>query len=715
MFGQTSQSARLPPCSSEEQLYQTSLDACIEGIENLPVDKRQRLSEGHFVVKTFAKRTVTSPAPVDSSGSLPSPPLSPRRPMWSSPPPLPLSTSTAAMNRSSLHGGPTRDTRGHQNATSSPDASRSQDSRSSQDARYSQDTQSNFAVQPAANVGTFKLKKNAVKIVSAGTPLLRAPQRPVTPASSRGTMPLPTPVSLPAPGLPRAHQTRSHENERLEATRPAVNSSQPRSVPALPPSRIELPPPTLVAKSSLEDMFARLSGASSATPSRPAEEFSPAGPDKSMFSFEDALSTRTATTSSSHDQVKTQHLQDRSAEPPSTLSVQDPPSIDCHGKSQDELEQEYLLKAAEYVSALPPSNDNIAQSIKTVSNKLKASYAPNLTRPSPDEVDKLRARCVFAVVTYVNKKVNISQEPLTADFVKKALHDNGGSFLKLCASLVEGNYISLKNIQHVVGVCKNILDVLPKAEGSLAGQPNTAGASVSKANPVTSTDHRTSAGNLAYADPIDGMKAWPSQEKRAHGVVYRTCVLKGVSGVKSLNELQALVWGGRLESISMPEAGSEHALVKFLTPKACQSYLDATENGIEVHGDTKKTIVFVDKQPEPNSVNDVIQNCIDGDASRCIRATGADDDWSDEALFILARGKQQIKRDVDRIKQGKTARGHHFVEFRFGNIYHALNFKRYLMDDEEWEHCSIGYAPDPCELARGVHYKDEDEASGGLT
>jgi hypothetical protein len=31
------------------------------------------------------------------------------------------------------------------------------------------------------------------------------------------------------------------------------------------------------------------------------------------------------------------------------------------------------------------------------------------------------------------------------------------------------------------------------------------------------------------------------------------------------------------------------------------------------------------------------------------------------------------------------------------------------MDNDEWEHCSIGYAKDPCELARGVHYEDADE------
>lgn len=181
----------------------------------------------------------------------------------------------------------------------------------------------------------------------------------------------------------------------------------------------------------------------------------------------------------------------------------------------------------------------------------------------------------------------------------------------------------------------------------------------------------------------------------------------------------------------MPEPGSEHSLVKFLTPEACQAYLNATKNGIEIQGDTTKFIIFVDKQPGPNSINDVIQNCIDGDASRCVRATGADDDWSDAALLKLARGKEKSKREVDRIVQGKTTRKvrtslvltdthanriqHHYIEFRFGNIYHALSFKRYLMDDEEWEHCSVSYAPDPCELARGVHYKDADNEGGGLS
>lgn len=153
--------------------------------------------------------------------------------------------------------------------------------------------------------------------------------------------------------------------------------------------------------------------------------------------------------------------------------------------------------------------------------------------------------------------------------------------------------------------------------------------------------------------------------------------------------------------------------MRFLTPEACDTYFKATENGIEVE-DQKKTIVFVEKQPGPTSTNDVIRNCIDGDASRCVRAVDAEEDWSEHMLMKLARGKSAVKREVDRIKTGKNARGRFYIEFRFANIYHALNFNKQLKDDPDWEHCTIIYAKDPCETARGVHYKDEDEEAVGF-
>jgi hypothetical protein len=56
----------------------------------------------------------------------------------------------------------------------------------------------------------------------------------------------------------------------------------------------------------------------------------------------------------------------------------------------------------------------------------------------------------------------------------------------------------------------------------------------------------------------------------------------------------------------------------------------------------------------------------------------------------------------------------YYIEFRFANIYHALSFKRQLTKDVDWEHCTINYGIDPCDTARGVHYKDEDEEGVGF-
>ena len=94
--------------------------------------------------------------------------------------------------------------------------------------------------------------------------------------------------------------------------------------------------------------------------------------------------------------------------------------------SQDELEQEYLRKATEYISVLPPGINNSAHAIKTVGVKLQNAYTPDTRTLSHNEVEKLQACYVFAVVTYANKKVKLIPGPLTGDFVKKVLRDSNG-------------------------------------------------------------------------------------------------------------------------------------------------------------------------------------------------------------------------------------------------------------------------------------------------
>lgn len=107
----------------------------------------------------------------------------------------------------------------------------------------------------------------------------------------------------------------------------------------------------------------------------------------------------------------------------------------------------------------------------------------------------------------------------------------------------------------------------------------------------------------------------------------------------------------------MPEPGSSNALVKFLTADGCKKFHADTVNGIEVAGDKKSAVVFVELAEGPNSTNDVIQGCIDNGMTRCVRAIGKVD-YTDAQLMGFAKGKSQInKREVDCIKHGKNTRG----------------------------------------------------------
>lgn len=122
-----------------------------------------------------------------------------------------------------------------------------------------------------------------------------------------------------------------------------------------------------------------------------------------------------------------------------------------------------------------------------------------------------------------------------------------------------------------------------------------------------------------------------------------------------LTLLNAQVFGGRLESIKLSKTGPQKAHVKFLEPEACRTYFDATQNGIRMPG--HKTVILVEKTSGPNSVNDVVQNCVDGSATRCVRAYDADDHWGTMQLLTFARGKGTNKRETDTVSQGRNSKG----------------------------------------------------------
>ncbi|EMD63549.1 hypothetical protein COCSADRAFT_190788 [Bipolaris sorokiniana ND90Pr] len=520
------------------------------------------------------------------------------------------------------------------------------------------------AVQPVANLGALKLKKSAVKILGAASHL------PPSSTSSAASVPLPMtpPASL---------------SDKLE---PLVAGSSV-SVPPISnakanPSQKE-DPKSDDTPALIDALFARLKSKDSKL-SAPATGSSMAlGNHKNVAQIESLPSSKTVTLVV--PLVPTEAISKKSTTDGLPKPVQ--ATAQPAGITQTELENEYMHRASAYVDALPNTKEGTPQLIKVVSNKMRVTYEP-LTSMDSKEKDAVKARFAFAIANYLNKTLRKGPTECTVSSIKQKLEDVDGDFLRLCVMLVEEKHMSLETLDDVTGLVKALLDILLKAELTIV--PDMLGS------------------KLVLEDPVDSMKTWPTQEKRNSSVAPRTCILKGVSAVTSINQLQALVWGGRLESISMPEPGSSNALVKFLTADGCKKYHADTVNGIEVVGDKKSAVVFVGLVEGPNSTNDVIQGCIDTGMTRCIRAIGKVD-CTDAQLMELAKGKSQVsKREVDCIKHGKNARGHEYIEFRFANIYHALSFRRELMDNEDWEHCKIGHAPDPCELATGVRYKDNE-------
>jgi hypothetical protein len=298
---------------------------------------------------------------------------------------------------------------------------------------------------------------------------------------------------------------------------------------AAPPVAIMtgLPAPRAGEESALDDLFARLNAHGASKPPDSAEATSPLRPEGIVFSFEDGPGVHDA----GPDVLDSQSLNTAGATMGSDASISDAAvvaqdhetdhpekvaknaSVNDHGDTQDmshvDVEQLYLRKAADYLQALPSGNIVSVETIKGVSKKLRSTYAP-AAKLSGEEAEKLKARYAFAIFNYVNQVCNKSAKPITSDFAKKALHDADGDMFRVFAKLVEEKYISLDDMDNAAGLCKMISHALPKAE--VATAPAT-----SKAESTTpsATGPKPVLSSSASKDPLDGLKAWPTQEKRA--------------------------------------------------------------------------------------------------------------------------------------------------------------------------------------------------------
>ena len=277
------------------------------------------------------------------------------------------------------------------------------------------------------------------------------------------------------------------------------------------------------------------------SPALPARAVSPLGPDKAMFTFEDdfkGVPDTTKTADSERADAKARQSlaptaplskqpqdQHRRAESPEKSSVGSRDAVE-QDKSQSNPAEEYMRKAAAYLNELPCKPGDSVHTIKTAAGKLRAAYETSPSESQTPDVEKLRSRYAFAIISYVNQKAKLSQEPLTAEFVKKTLLANNGDLLRTLAALVEGKYIAVDNLKHVTDLCQYILDVLPKPDVSStpgerlqSEEAQTGGVSLgAHANvPAKPSIKVTPSPTQAAADPMEGMKSWPTREKREHG------------------------------------------------------------------------------------------------------------------------------------------------------------------------------------------------------
>lgn len=281
-------------------------------------------------------------------------------------------------------------------------------------------------------------------------------------------------------------------------------------------------------------MFVRLSAAVSTIPPRLLGEPLPDGPANSALSLDDHPQSSAIAEKPSGDAKFLGHMIQsrpeslRAAYEYNQLQPQGPRSIiksqrvssttAWQDMSQDELEQEYLRKAAAYINALPSTAGSNAFMIKTASAKLRVSYSPKFTNPQLKKATRLQARCNLAVTDYVNQRVNISAERLTTDFVEKMLHDSNGDFLALWAALVDGKYIALESLEQITGLCQNILDVLPELERVPNARPKHVEAGAAKTDPATPITASVSAPKVPFTDMPNGMKVWPIQQKHEYSM-----------------------------------------------------------------------------------------------------------------------------------------------------------------------------------------------------
>ncbi|KAL2866411.1 uncharacterized protein BJX67DRAFT_381929 [Aspergillus lucknowensis] len=194
-------------------------------------------------------------------------------------------------------------------------------------------------------------------------------------------------------------------------------------------------------------------------------------------------------------------------------------------------------------------------------------------------------------------------------------------------------------------------------------------------------------------------KTWGTPAIRAKPAAQvRRVIIKGLpSSWSTPDKVLSLVHGGMIESISITASGNAHIL--FCDPEACKSFYDKYPNGIDLDKERKLT-VFVDMGEDVDVISSQLSFNLSVGSTRVVRAVGVDlEATMSDLVKIATSNSRKVEKIIDSYVSGYPRS----VSFRFCSIDDAVRFRSALIRNEDWEHCNVQYATDPCEVATGYH------------
>ncbi len=145
-------------------------------------------------------------------------------------------------------------------------------------------------------------------------------------------------------------------------------------------------------------------------------------------------------------------------------------------------------------------------------------------------------------------------------------------------------------------------------------------------------------------------ESWGTPEPRNRPAArIRKIILSNLPTDSDLTLIQSLVYGGALESFNLT-ASKTSGYVIFVDPDACDAFFNAHPTGIVFKNPKTRRnhVVYVNKGQDVDVVSSVLRAYLDCQASRVVRATGADEDWGMRALYKLAESKnRKVEKIVD--------------------------------------------------------------------